>query len=235
MPPLASEQPESVVDLDLSAIKDDREVSCRAGVDHDTALSYAQAFKDGDQLPPVVVFWDGKTYWLADGFHRYCAAMGLRLPKLKAIVKSGTRRDAMLYAAGANATHGLRRTNDEKRKAVRRLLEDSDWSGWSENRIAKHCHVSNHLVAEVKAQIGILQDNPSGDQDRVTVQRGDSKYPMNTSNVGKGTKGPSGMAPKTPAPMKGGLRQFERVQKGYIGLTAEYRRQFREWVNNRVD
>lgn len=65
-------------------------------------------------------------------------------------VRTGTQRDAILFACGANATHGLRRTNDDKRKAVGVLLADAVWSKMSDREIARLCKVSNMLVAVVR-------------------------------------------------------------------------------------
>src|SRR5690348_8493475 len=39
----------------------------------DTNNDYTQAMVDGAEFPPLVVFWDGSDYWLADGFHRHSA------------------------------------------------------------------------------------------------------------------------------------------------------------------
>lgn len=44
--------------------------------------------------------------------------------KIKADVREGTRRDGILHAVGANATHGNRRTNEDKRRAIVILLND---------------------------------------------------------------------------------------------------------------
>lgn len=66
---------------------------------------------DGVEFPSLTVFFDGSHYWLADGFHRFFAAKKHGLGAMSAEVYQGTRRDAVLYAAGANARHGLRRTN----------------------------------------------------------------------------------------------------------------------------
>ena len=39
---------------------------------------YADAMEDGDEFPPVVVFWhQGGKYYVADGFHRVHAAKKL--------------------------------------------------------------------------------------------------------------------------------------------------------------
>jgi hypothetical protein len=72
------------------------------------------------------VFYDGAEYWLADGFHRVHAAQKLRRLTIAADVRQGTRRDAVLLSARANAEHGLRRTNEDKRRAVLTLLADPE-------------------------------------------------------------------------------------------------------------
>ena len=33
---------------------------------------------EGAEFPPLIVFFDGATYWLADGFHRYYGAQRSR-------------------------------------------------------------------------------------------------------------------------------------------------------------
>lgn len=49
--------------------------------------------------------------------------------------------------------HGLPRTNADKRRAVTMLLEDPEWTQWSDREIAKACSVSNHLVGDVRAAL----------------------------------------------------------------------------------
>ena len=61
-------------------------------------------------FPPVIVFREGDDYWLADGFHRVAARRQAGIRHIEAEIREGTKRDAVLYAAGANAHHGLRRT-----------------------------------------------------------------------------------------------------------------------------
>jgi len=52
--------------------------------------------------------------------------------ELEINIINGTQRDAILHSVGANATHGLRRSNQDKRKAVVTLLEDNEWCQWSD-------------------------------------------------------------------------------------------------------
>jgi hypothetical protein len=91
----------------------------------------------GDKFPPPVVFQDKqRRYWLADGFHRYHAAVGLELKVIECVVHAGELRDAILYSCGANAAHGLRRTNADKRQAVTKLINDDESAFFHE--IADH-------------------------------------------------------------------------------------------------
>jgi hypothetical protein len=46
----------------------------RSEIDEATVEEYARLYGDGVELPPVVVFTDGRSTWLADGFHRLRAA-----------------------------------------------------------------------------------------------------------------------------------------------------------------
>lgn len=114
---------------------------------------YAQAIQDGAKFPPVVVFWDGTEYWLADGFHRVHAAEACGRKTIKATVQAGSKRDAILYSVQANATHGLRRTNADKRKAVMLMLNDEEWAKWSDREIAKQCNVSHTFVAKMRGNV----------------------------------------------------------------------------------
>ncbi|PJF39588.1 MAG: hypothetical protein CUN54_08355 [Phototrophicales bacterium] len=136
--------------LKISTIRTDGGTQPRAHKDDETVLEYAEAMLTGQEFPPVVVFYDGEAYWLADGFHRHAAAVKAGIDTLNADVRQGSLRDAVLYSVGANATHGLRRTNADKRRAVERLLNDDEWSRWSNREIARRCAVSEQLVRSLR-------------------------------------------------------------------------------------
>lgn len=164
--------------LSPSILRRDGGTQPRAVLDEATILEYADALRAGDTFPPVVAYHDGETYWLADGFHRVNAALRAGVVLLTVDVRQGSQRDAILYSAGVNATHGLRRTNDDKRRAVTRLLSDPEWSQWSDREIARRCAVNHHLVADIRAHLGELPDSGR----RVT--RGGTEYTMQTVNIG---------------------------------------------------
>ncbi len=67
-------------------------------------------------------------------------------------VRTGTKRDAILFSVGANATHGTRRTNEDKRRAVMTLFtnelvsKDDQGNPRSHRQIAAICAVHPSFV-----------------------------------------------------------------------------------------
>lgn len=172
--------------LDINNLNANPDLQTREIV-YDTLVvaDYAEAMRDGAVFPPVTVFFDGTIYWLADGFHRWAAAQQAGFPTLEADVRKGSKRDAILFAVGANADNGLRRTNGDKRKAVEKLLNDKEWLKWNDSAIARQCRVSHTFVAKLRpAHLETFQDAPR------TVTRNGSTYTMNTSNIGKPAERP---------------------------------------------
>jgi len=177
-----------VVFLNISQIRRDGGTQPRTAIHSPTMGEYAAQMKAGAEFPPVVVFYDGTDYWLADGFHRVEAASSIGLKKITARIKQGSRRDAILYSIGANATHGLRRSNADKRRAVLRLLEDEQWSQWSNRKIARIVAVDEKMVRKLRQAIcGKTADTKLNNQTSSArkVQRGENIYSMNTANIGE--------------------------------------------------
>jgi hypothetical protein len=178
-----------VTNLPLSDIKVDRACQVRAaGLDPTVVDEYARIMKEegDDRFPAIVVYFDSTDYWLSDGFHRYAAAEKAGLSSLKARIRPGSQRDAILNSVGTNANHGLRRSNADKRHAVTILLEDEEWSTWSNREIARRCAVDEGLVRKIKEELG-LSSSVSADNPQIarTVKRNDTVYEMKTDNIGK--------------------------------------------------
>lgn len=168
--------------LDIDKIKIEGTQS-RTAIDDSVVSEYAEAIKNGAQFPPVTVFFDGTNFWLADGFHRLLAHKRAGETEINETRELGGQRDAMLYSVGANASHGLRRTNADKRNAVMMLLSDAEWAQWSNESIAKACHVSPPLVADVrKSNSKNLEiDEPVTRK----VERNGTVYEQKTANIGR--------------------------------------------------
>lgn len=137
--------------MKLELVRTDGGTQSRAALDEGTVADYAEQLSNGVAFPAVIVFRDADgQHWLADGFHRVQAARRAGLEEVAADVRDGTKRDALLYSVGANATHGLRRTNADKRHAVMTMLGDSEWAKWSDRQIAKACGVTHPFVAKLR-------------------------------------------------------------------------------------
>jgi ParB-like nuclease domain len=171
--------------VSLDVIRADERAQPRAALDEDQVSEYVEAMARGETFPRLVLFQDKKgRYWLADGFHRFQAAVELKRKAIECIVYQGELRDATLFSCGANATHGLPRTNADKRQAVTKLLSDDKWAAWSDSEIARRCHVSDHLVATIRKQLAPVHHREFEDRPR-TVSRGGTTYTQETANIGR--------------------------------------------------
>lgn len=182
---LSSETRPGVSHLPPHIIKANGATQMRAGLNPDTVAEYADAMREGAQFPPIILYFDGTDYWPGDGFHRLAAHKQARPNEdVAAEVRAGTRRDAVLCAVAANATHGLRRTNADKRRAVETLLRDEEWASWSDREIARRCHVGAPLVAQVRSEVVTVR-NYSESDDAPTERTYTTKHgTVATMNVG---------------------------------------------------
>ncbi len=170
-----------VINLPIDDIRQDGGTQPRAFMDGSTVQEYSLEMSNGVVFPPVIVFYDGTNYWLADGFHRVSAAVFCGWTTIAAIVKQGTCRDAVLFSCGVNATHGLRRSNEDKRRVVLRLLEDDEWSQWSNREISRQCGVSLDLVNRLRNSLTESFSKKS----RIYKTKHGTVATMNISNIGK--------------------------------------------------
>lgn len=130
----------------------------RVEINEDVVSEYAEVLREGGTFPPIVLYTtDPKSdllaksvYFLADGFHRLEAAKRLGRFEIEAEVREGDRTAALKAALKANAAHGLRRTNADKRHALelawenRRELFGADPSS---RELAAVCAVSARSAA----------------------------------------------------------------------------------------
>jgi hypothetical protein len=143
----------------LSRIRVDGGTQTRMYINDRTVNEYAEAYRRGDEMPPVVLFDDGTNLWMADGFHRLAASEAAGLTEIAVVVREGTVREALLYSAGCNCTHGLPRSTFDKRHAVGLLLADPEWAARSNVWIAEQCRVSDHLVANEREQLARVSNS----------------------------------------------------------------------------
>jgi hypothetical protein len=180
--------------VELSSIRIDGGTQSRAKLDDATLADYQQTLENGGAFPPVVMFYDGSTYWLADGFQRVEVHRRAGCTHIGADVRQGKQRDALLYSVGANSDHGLRRCLEDKRRAVLALLNDDEWREWSDREIAKRCHVSHPFVGELRAALtgNVSSENGADSKSATKTARTyqtkhGTRARMKTAKIGKRT------------------------------------------------
>ncbi|MFB3893290.1 MAG: ParB N-terminal domain-containing protein [Phycisphaerae bacterium] len=169
--------------IELDKIRTNGGTQVREEITAHVVWEYAELMKEGVKFPPVAVYFDGKDYWLADGFHRCQAARSAGIDQIEADVIQGTRRDAILHSVGANAEHGLRRSRADKERAVMMLLNDEEWRKWSTREVARRCGVSKSFVADLRKSLSATDS-----EERTYTTRHGTKSKMKTGKIGKGRK-----------------------------------------------
>jgi len=144
---------DSAVFLVFDELTLDPTVHARASIDEATAAEYAEAMRAGAEFPPLDVFHDGVTYWLADGFTRAAGAADAGKTGFACVVHDGGRREAFIHSLRVNRAHGLRFSNADKRHAVARLLADAEWAAKSDRWIAKQAGVSHPFVGRLRLEL----------------------------------------------------------------------------------
>lgn len=122
---------------------------------------------------PLEAVDDGERLWFWDGLHRRESIRRAGWPgPVPVYVRPGTEADAILLAAGANQSHGVRRTNADKRIAVLRLLRHPRWGEWSDAELARRAGVSDNFVGQLRrAELAAAQGNGPVVQERRFVDK----------------------------------------------------------------
>jgi len=151
---------ETIKTLRIKDITVDPAIQPRAaGLDPDTVEEYAAAMTAGQEFPAGRVFKSAAgSLWLSRGFHRVAAAEQAGITRLDFEVVPGERKDAVIDAACSNTSHGLKRSNADKRKAVEILL--TECPEWSDRKVADAAGVGHPLVAETRGQLEDSSSSP---------------------------------------------------------------------------
>lgn len=199
--------------IKLSDIVTTRGTQIRAKIDAEAVGEYADAMTDGAKFPPVVVFHDGIDYVLADGFHRVMAASRNGFKDILAEIHKGTKADALKFALGANTTHGIKRTNADKRRSV--VLALAQWPKLSDRELAKICAVSDHFVGSVRKESTANESQLKEPATRIGRDGKERKLPKQNKSI-EDTYGPE----VTPEAAPGNI-SHEQAQNIVAAFEAE--------------
>jgi hypothetical protein len=166
-----------IKDVPLKAIRTNGGTQHRQ-IDMEVAREYADRLVGGSEPPPVKVVFDGKDYWLWDGFHRYKMLYQRNRQFIKAEVSTGTRGDAVWLSYSANKDHGVRRQAGVVKEIILKIVRDPETRNLPHTEIARHVGVSRQYVSRVVADHATeAHDAPEAPQER-TVMRGGTTYPQ---------------------------------------------------------
>lgn len=172
-----------VVRLPIEQIRLDGGTQPRSALDFTAIDDYAEAMAAGVTFPPVVVFHDGDHYWLADGFHRLKAAFAAGFDAIDCELCQGTLENAQWYSFSANKTNGLRRTNEDKQRAVKAALLHPRAADLSNCAIARHVGVDEATVRNWRAKLAASSEIPK--IATRTVSRQGTSYQQRTAQIGR--------------------------------------------------
>ncbi|BDM83616.1 hypothetical protein [Acaryochloris marina] len=114
----------SFTNLKLSDITLDNEIQSYQQLIQEVVGEFAEAMRQGAKFPPVVVFFDGDNYWLADGLHRFLAKQFVAEQSISTEVQPGSRYDAKFYSARANLNPSDIHSSEEKHRFFENILYD---------------------------------------------------------------------------------------------------------------
>lgn len=149
--------------IGMATIELDASIQCRAEIDVGVVNDYAERMQAGDKFPPVELFGTATQSWPGDGWHRIMAARSIGARHIEAKLHRGGRVNALKHALSANALHGHRRTNADKRRCVELAL--AEFGKLSDRAVAKMCGVNHETVGAQRPQLAESATSPRTGQD----------------------------------------------------------------------
>lgn len=150
----------SISTLDLNSGTQNRPLS------QDTVDRYVEDMKEGDIFPPIEVIREGGKYYVWDGFHREKAHRVLGKEQIVANVEEGTLRQAIWKSFGANAHHGLPRSERNVAVILGRIFEDVRWRKKSVRAIAEQVGCGKTYVHKMRQKFfGESESEPDTDDE----------------------------------------------------------------------
>ena len=142
--------------IELEALVIDEAIQPREEIDECVVDEYTEIFADAidgeSPFPPLDVFFITDHFVIADGFHRFAAAKKANFQMLECRVHHGSARDAMLFAAQANARHGLPYTPGDKHRIILRALADAELGELTNRSLARKFAMSHTYVNKVRKE-----------------------------------------------------------------------------------
>lgn len=193
----------------IDALRLDGGTQPRHGINTAYVAELAESIVEGVTLPPVDVIYDGTNYWLYDGFHRVAAHQAAGILIVDANIHQGTQADAQWRSYAANQTHGLRRTNEDKERAIKAALRHPNGITLANREIARHLGVDHKTVGSWREKMEATGEIPQS-----TTRTGADGRAIDTTNIG--TNQPPVKATETDEERRQRIRDNDRRMKDEI-------------------
>lgn len=113
-------------------------------------------------IPPIKIVQYKSENYLADGYQRLKAATAAGLKEIEAIIITASSENQILIESlKSNSRNSIRLTDEQKRKAVYRILYSEDYKSLPNTQIAAICAVSEGLIRKIKKEFNIDQEKKS--------------------------------------------------------------------------
>lgn len=139
-----------IVVLGIHTIIADLAMQPRVAMNKEHQKMLETSFLEGEKPHPLDVYFDGKTYWLVDGFHRLAALIALDktmrgFGSVRCRVFEGTKEDAIIAAAQANSLTLLPMTAEDRKKAMWMILDTrkEEYTQMSSAALGKLVHMNS--------------------------------------------------------------------------------------------
>lgn len=190
----ATESATDVQLVSLAEIRIDGGTQCRLELSEATVEEYSELLVGDFAFPPALVYFDGSTYWMADGFHRFFAYKRTHHDEMPCVVLQGSREDAQWESCGSNKAHGLRRSNADKQRAVVLALAHPNAANLSNGVIASHVGVDEGTIRNYRKKAESTPEFPElngrqGRDGKVRSKSGAASGGRKPSNSGASTTG----------------------------------------------
>lgn len=183
----ATAPPAALRELKIADIVMDAGTQIRVALNEGTIIEYSERMLAGDKFPPADVFFDGKGYYLADGFHRVLAAKRANLSVFACNVHPGAADRGLWFALAANRRNGLQRTTADKQRAIE--LAFNKFPEKTQQQIAEQVGCSQQYVAKIQNQL-----TTSCKLKLPAVRRGQDKKAYRTKRKPRANKATAGKA-----------------------------------------
>jgi len=167
--------------IPIGDLTDDPKLQVRIAIDPEVVEFYAQSMTTPEEMrkfPPAEVFFDGDKHYLADGHHRRDAAIMAGHGVLWAVVKPGSRADALWTAIQRNAKQGCNLKPQDRKRSI--LLALQQLPDKSMSQIAEIIGCKQQYVSKVKIQAESdpeFRDSLLGTPNRKVMGRDGKLYP----------------------------------------------------------